>query len=237
MKNDQSSLATAPPDSAPLVYVVDDDSAMREALSMLLRTANLSVRSCGSASEFLSCFQEDGTGCILLDVRMPEVSGFALFEMLRRRGVTMPVVFISGHGNIAGAVRAVKNGAFDFIEKPFDDQELLNCIHRAIHRDRRAEQQRRTLRVVDERWQKLTTREREVMRLIAEGMLSKQIAARLDISARTVDVHRSRVFQKMGASSVADVVRMQILMDPGTLEEYASTHIAAASSEPPGPRA
>jgi FixJ family two-component response regulator len=197
----------------PLIYVVDDDAAVRTAIRLLLRSANLLVEAYASADEFLSHFDADRHGCIVLDVRMPGLNGLELQDKLNELHVITPIIFITGHGDVPMAVEAMQHGALDFIQKPFQDQDLLNRIHAAISRDqlvRRELTERETIRT---RLNELTPREREVLTLVAEGRANKVIAGDLDLSQRTVEIHRARVMEKMQANSLAHLVRMVIALE------------------------
>lgn len=197
-----------PQDRAPLVYVVDDDDALRDSLAWLIRTADLEVSAFDSADAFASVFRDDRPACLLLDVRMPGMSGLELQEALRLRGVTVPIIFITGHGDVPMAVRALKAGAFDFVEKPFDDAVVLDRIQAAInlHRERLAERAHRESLL--DRWRTLTPRERQTLRKVAQGLQNKVIAHELDISQKTVEVHRHNGLEKMACHSAADLARM-----------------------------
>lgn len=192
------------------VFVVDDDDAVRDSLGMLLRSVDLPVETFDSALAFLDRYRPDLTGCLVLDIRMPKMSGLELQQKLREQGSRLPVIFITGHGDIPMAVQAIKEGAADFVQKPFRDQDLLDCIHTALaedSRNRSAESQRATLTV---RYDSLTDREREVMLMVVAGKANKVIALDLNLSQRTVEIHRARVMEKMQARSLADLVKMAI---------------------------
>ena len=184
------------------VFVVDDDEAVRRALSLLLRSMSLPVECFGSAGEFFARLDEKCTGCVVLDIRMPEMSGLEVQEMMREMACSLPVIFITGHGNVQMAVRAMRHGAIDFLEKPFDDQALLDRINQALAIDR----ERRELQTAKARLDSLTPREREVMNRVVTGSANKQIAAELGVSERTVEIHRARVMTKAGVSSLAELV-------------------------------
>lgn len=190
------------------VFVVDDDAAVRDALGWLIKSVGLKVETFGSAQEFLEKLNPKRAGCVVLDVRMPGMSGLELQERLTQDKVTLPVIIVTGHGDVPMAVRAVKSGAFDFIEKPFNDQVLLDRIQQALKRfveTRKTEEQRSD---VDARLRSLTPREREVLGMVVSGNPNKVIASQLGISCRTVEIHRGRVMEKMRASSLSELVRM-----------------------------
>ncbi len=192
----------------PVVFVVDDDLAMREALQDLLASVGMDVRLFASTQDFMQAQRPDAPGCLVLDVRLPGASGLSFQEELPRAGVDLPVIFITGHGDIPMTVRAMKAGAVEFLSKPFRDQELLDAIDAAIERHRA--QRRETARVAElrQRFAALTQREREVMALVSAGRVNKQIAAELGISEATVKVHRGQIMRKMQAKSLAQLVRI-----------------------------
>jgi len=190
------------------VFVIDDDAAVREALQSLLRSVGLRVTTFASAREFLTSRRPDAPACLVLDVRLPGLSGLDLQRELAAAAIDLPIIFITGHGDIPMTVQAMKAGAVEFLTKPFRDQDLLDAIAQALERDRAARAQRAGVAELHERYAELTPREREVMGLVVSGLLNKQIAAELGISEITIKVHRGQVMQKMGAESVADLVRM-----------------------------
>ncbi len=192
------------------VYVVDDDAAIRDALRLLLKSSGMRVETCASAEEFLGACRPPLSGCLLVDVRMPGMSGLELQEALATHGVRLPVIVITGHGDVAMAVRAMKAGAVDFIEKPFDNAALLECLRNALARAANAHQHEMKSAEVAAHLALLTQREREVMQLLIAGKSNKVIAADLAISARTVEVHRARIMEKLKARSLADVVRIAL---------------------------
>lgn len=194
--------------NAPRVHIVDDDDAMRDSLKWLLESRGLAVELYPSAEAFLGAFNRDCCGCLVLDVRMPGMSGLDLYEQLQARASTLPVIFITGHGDVPMAVSALKKGAADFIEKPFNDQDMLRLIESCMKQDRAAAAKRAESASVAQRLDSLTQREREVLALIVAGKLNKQIADELGISIKTVEVHRSRVMEKMSANSVAELVQL-----------------------------
>ena len=197
---------TASADS--LVFVVDDDRSMRVAVERLLRSSGLEVESFESARTFLEREPVDVACCLVLDVQMPELTGLDLQQALRRSDADIPIVFITGHGDVPTSVRAMKSGAEDFLQKPFKDQELLDAVHRALERDRGARAERTELAELGERLDSLTPREREVFELVVKGLLNKQIAFELGAAEKTIKVHRGRVMKKMHADSLAHLVRM-----------------------------
>ena len=197
--------------SEPRVHVVDDDEAMRDSLKWLLESRGLKVDLYASGEEFLQAFDDGFSGCLVLDVRMPGMSGQDLYEQLKARACTLPVIYVTGHGDVPMAVSALKKGAADFIEKPFNDQDMLGLIESCMEQDRAASQRRAQTASVLQRMDSLTQRENEVLALVAGGKLNKQIADERGISIKTVEVHRSRVMQKMGANSVAELVQLTLI--------------------------
>jgi FixJ family two-component response regulator len=192
------------------VFIVDDDDAVRGSLRLLLKASGLPSVALGSAQEFLDTWHAEQPGCLILDVRMPGISGLELQTELNRRGAIIPVIFISGHGDIPMAVEAIQHGAFDFLSKPFSDEDLIDRVRRAIAVDaenRKALAEKETLR---SRYESLTPREKEVLLLVTQGKANKVMAGDLGVSQRTVEIHRARVMEKMGAHSLAQLVRMTI---------------------------
>lgn len=192
----------------PTVFVADDDESVRRSLERLIRSVGLNVETFTSAKEFLDTDRSDEPSCLVLDVRMPGMSGLDLQGELITEGYSMPIIFVTGHGDIPMSVRAMKAGAVDFLQKPFSDQDLLDAIHRAIDKDRRSRQERVEVSEIQRRVDSLTPREREVFALVVKGRLNKQIAYELGLSEKTVKVHRPRVMEKMQAESLADLVRL-----------------------------
>ena len=192
----------------PIVFVVDDDPSMREALADLIASVGLSVEAFKSAPEFLEHTRPDAPACLVLDVRLPGLGGLDLQRELLRREAPIPIIFITGHGDIPMSVRAMKEGAVEFLPKPFRDQDLLDAIQHAIEIDRVARQERTVVAAVRRRYESLTKRERDVMKLLVSGLLNKQIAAQLGSSEVTVKMHRGQVMHKMKAESVVQLARM-----------------------------
>jgi len=191
-----------------VVIVVDDDVSVRESLKNLFRSVGLNVNTFATAREFLASQRPDAPGCLILDVRLPGLSGLDLQRQLGEADIQIPVIFITGHGDIPMSVQAMKAGAAEFLTKPFRDQDLLDAVRQAIERDRTARRQRAELQELRDRYKSLTQREQEVMALVVRGLLNKQIAAELGTTEATVKLHRGKVMGKMAAGSFADLVRM-----------------------------
>jgi two-component system response regulator FixJ len=194
--------------SMPTVFIVDDDAPVRDGLKLLLRSVGHRVETYGSAQEFLDAYADDRPGCLVLDVRMPGMSGLDLQERLNERRAILPIIFITGHGDVPMAVEALQAGALDFLQKPFRDQELLDRIASALDKDAANRRELLELKQVAARFAELTPRERSVMNLVVQGKSNKVIAGDLDISQRTVEIHRARVMEKTQAGSLAHLVRM-----------------------------
>jgi FixJ family two-component response regulator len=205
MKND---LMSASPRSDAVIAIVDDDLSAREGLSSLIRSAGFQVEIFASAQEFLARPGDEPPSCLVLDLQLPGLSGLDLQKRMAEVGLKVPVVFLTGHGNIPTSVQAMKAGAVEFLTKPFDEEELLQAIQEAIERDRHTRQQHAEMRELRERYESLTAREQQVMQQVVSGLLNKQIAAELNITEFTVKIHRGHVMRKMRADSLADLVRM-----------------------------
>jgi len=193
---------------SPTVFVVDDDLSIREALKNLLRSVGLKVETFGTAKEFLERKGPDEPGCLILDVRLPGESGLDLQNYLAKAKIRIPIVFITGHGDIPMSVRAMKAGALEFLTKPFRDQDLLDAVHQAIERDHQNRLRRADIADLRKRYESLTVREQEVLALVVQGLINKQIGEELHIAEPTVKLHRGRLMQKMGAESIVDLIRM-----------------------------
>jgi len=190
------------------IFVVDDDEGMRKGVRFLLRAAGYQVECFDSAQAFLEGYQPVDRGCAMLDIRMPGMSGLELQEELRRRNINVPVVIVTAYGNVPMAVRAMRGGAFDIIEKPFEGEELIDRLERAMDEAADTKMAEQSLADIEQRVNALTRRERQIMEMVVAGMLSKQIAAELNIAPKTVDNHRANLMDKMRADTVADLVRM-----------------------------
>ena len=191
----------------PVVYVVDDDEAVRDSLTLLLKAVGLTGRAFNSAADFLHSYDPEQHGCLVADIRMPGMSGLDLQAELNQRGAPIPLIFITGHGDVPMAVDAMKSGALDFIQKPFRDQDLLDRVHQALIWDKERRTENLETLAIRERLATLTPRETEVMDRVAQGQANKVIAMDLGVSQRTVEIHRARVMEKMGVRSVARLVR------------------------------
>ena len=199
---------------AATVFVVDDDDAVRNSLRLLLKAVGLPTELFRSADEYLKAFDNDRSGCLVLDIRMPGMSGLELQEELNRREAILPIIFITGHGDIPMAVEAMQRGALDFLQKPFRDQDLLDRINRALEKDRVGRALLGNRESIRARIASLTPREQEVLAMVTQGKANKVIAADLELSQRTVEIHRAHLMEKMGANSLAHLVRM--VVDAGT---------------------
>jgi FixJ family two-component response regulator len=209
----------------PTVFVVDDDQAMRNSLKWLIESVAMQVETFESADAFIRSYYPGRSGCLLLDVRMPGMSGLELQEYLVQQRISIPVIIITGHGDVPMAIRAMKSGAVDFIEKPFNDELLLESIRHALQWDEQQRDKQKQRAEIAERLARLTPREHEVMSMVTGGKANKEIAAGLGVSAKTVEAHRARVMEKMEAHSLAELVRMAMLAniaasghEPGSIE-------------------
>jgi FixJ family two-component response regulator len=205
------------PIAEPVVYIVDDDEAVRDSLSMLLDSVSISYTSYPSAQEFLYSHPEEGiqvlSGCIVMDIRMPEMSGTECQQHLQALGCKIPIIFVTGHGDVPMAVEAMKRGALEFLQKPFREQELLDCIQRALQKNLLVQQTLISAQQVKARIESLTQREKEVMRRVIAGQANKVIAIELNLSQRTIEIHRANVMGKMLAKSLAELVRLVVTQE------------------------
>ena len=203
----------------PIIYIVDDDEAIRSALRLLMKSANLRVITCSSAEEFLKAYKPESPGCLVLDIRMPGISGLELQKLLIDRHIRVPIIIMSGHGDITMVVQAMKGGAADFIEKPFKNEVLLERVKQCAARD--VEMRKEELQHVEaaSRIASLTPREREVMQLLIQGKRNKIIASDLGISNRTVEAHRAKIMEKMHAHSLSEIVRTSFAAEEGSGEQ------------------
>ena len=197
-----------PPPPSPTVFVIDDDAAVRKAVSRLLRSAGIAVAGFASPGEFLAQYDPDMPGCLVLDLAMPDINGLQLQTTLAKKGCTLPIIFLTGHGDVSKSVQAMKHGAFDFFSKPVKEKDLLPAVRAAIERNAVARQEQARLSEICARLDTLTPREREVLEHVVAGKLNKQIASDLGITEATVKMHRARVMTKMKVQGVADLVRL-----------------------------
>jgi FixJ family two-component response regulator len=205
--------ASSSGNKTPVVYVVDDDDGMRRAVSALLGTVDYKAATFSRASEFLAAYRNDQPGCLILDVRMPEMSGLELQQKLARDGVLLPIILMTGHGDVPMAVQAMKEGAFDFLQKPFRDQDLLDRINGALQQDAETRASLEKSAEIRQRFASLTPRETEVLEMLVDGRANKVIAQDLALSERTVEIHRANVMEKMGVRSIAHLVRLKLALE------------------------
>jgi FixJ family two-component response regulator len=207
------------PDDNRIVFIIDDDAAVRTSIQDLLEATGLRSESFGTAEEFLRCKRPDGPSCLVLDVKLPGVNGLDFQRRLVDAGLRIPIIFITGHGDIPMTVKAMKSGAIEFLTKPFQERDLLDAVRQALDRDRATREEQANLAELRQRYQTLTAREREVMSMVVSGMLNKQIAAELGTSEVTVKIQRGRAMKKMKAGSVAELVKMAGLLDLPSAEK------------------
>ncbi|MAZ77168.1 MAG: DNA-binding response regulator [Legionellaceae bacterium] len=194
----------------PIIYVVDDDRSMAQSIRWLIESVGLHVEIFDHPKQFLAQYNADHHGCLILDVRMPEMGGLEVQSYLKKQGIDIPIIFITGHGDVPMAIRAMKGGAVEFLTKPFNDQALLDSINNAIELDAKRRRKRQRRESIETRIKRLTPREREVMTLVVAGKLNKVIAAELHISSKTVELHRSKIMEKMEARSLAELVKLVV---------------------------
>jgi len=197
----------------PIAFIVDDDEAVRDSLALLLKASGLASRCYSSAEDFLANFDQSEYGCLVLDIRMPGMGGLELQSVLQQRNIALPIIFITAHGDIPMAVEAVRHGAVDFIQKPFDDQTLVTKVSEALNASTHQHEEELERNEVRRRVESLTARERQVMTQVVQGKANKVIASDLGVSQRTVEIHRSRVMEKMQAASLAQLVRMVLIAE------------------------
>lgn len=202
----------------PIVFVIDDNAAFRDSMQRLFDSVGLKIMAYASAEQFLEEYPADQPGCLLLDIRMPGGSGLELQQELLQRDIHLPVVVVTAYGDVATAVAAMKNGALDFIEKPCNEQQLLDCVQNALARDQADREAYRKRRVLNQRFASLTPREREVMERVVQGLSNKEIADALNVSRKTIEVHRAKVMEKMQTASLSELIQMAIIV--GILKEY-----------------
>lgn len=215
--------AASPSSPDALVYVIDDDASVRAALEDLLASVGLQVHAFASTAEFLAFSRPDVPACLILDVRMPGQSGMDFHRQMAQQQISLPVIFITGHGDIAMGVEAMKNGAIEFLTKPFRDQQLLDAIHHGIEKDREQRRQAASLAELQARWQSLSLGEQQVVQLVVQGLLNKQVAAQLALSEITVKVRRSHAMRKLAVDSLADLVRLTERLKPTALPPESSS--------------
>jgi FixJ family two-component response regulator len=204
--------STAAGRDSPCIYVIDDDQSVRDALSSLFRSVSYRVQLFGSTSEFIEAKRADVNSCLVLDIRLPGVSGLELQSHLNREQISIPIIFMTGHGDIPMSVRAMKAGAIDFLSKPFRDQDMLDAVAHALESDRKRRDAEQSVAAVRSAFETLTSREREIMKFVTSGLMNKQVAGKLGLSEITVKIHRANVMKKMACQSLADLVRMAALL-------------------------
>lgn len=204
--------SSQPGQAAPSIYVIDDDRSVREALSSLFRSVGYKVQLFESTSEFMQAKRADANSCLVLDIRLPGVSGLDLQSHLNREQIQIPIIFMTGHGDIPMSVRAMKAGAIDFLAKPFRDQDMLDAVAAALETDRKRREADQSVAAVRSAFETLTPREREIMQFVTSGLMNKQVAGKLGLSEITVKIHRANVMKKMACQSLADLVRMAGLL-------------------------
>lgn len=205
-------------DNEPIVFVIDDDAAFRDSMQRLFESVGLKIKAYASAEPFLQEYPPDQPGCLLLDIKMPGGSDLALQQQLAKRDIHLPVVVVTACGDVTTAVAAMKNGALDFIEKPCNEQQLLDCVQNALARDQADREAYRKRRILNQRFASLTPREREVMERVVQGLSNKEIADVLAVSRKTIEVHRAKVMEKMQTASLSELIQMAIIV--GILKEY-----------------
>jgi FixJ family two-component response regulator len=210
--------AAKPKARVPTVFVVDDDDAVRDSLALLLESVGQESKAFGNATDFLAVYDPDQPGCLILDIRMPGMSGLELQERLNALGAILPTIFITGHGDVPLAVKAMRGGAIDFLQKPYSEQELLDRVNQAIAADGERRRELADRLEIAARFERLTPREREVLDLILDGQRNKNAASALGVSQRTIEIHRARVMEKTGASSFAHLMKMAMIVRGGAEE-------------------
>jgi two-component system, LuxR family, response regulator FixJ len=210
----RSSMSAPAAPSNAVVYIVDDEEAVADSVSMLLRSVGLQTRTFADARAFLKDYLPEMAGCLVLDVRMPKMGGLELQDELNRMRCALPIIFVTGHGDVPMAVEAMRAGAIDFLQKPFNDDELIRRVQKALEEDAAQRAVLKQREEIERRWSELTEREREIAQRIAEGQANKVMASELSISERTVELHRAHVMQKMGVRSLAQLVRMLLSLGP-----------------------
>jgi FixJ family two-component response regulator len=217
-KSSPDGASAKPPVKEPIVFIIDDDLSVRRALTNLFQSVGLEVEAFGSAPEMLHSRLPDVTSCLVLDIRLPGLSGLDLQTELARANIHIPIIFITGHGDIPMTVRAMKGGAVDFLTKPFRDQDLLDAVMKAIERDRKRREVDKTVANLQSLFETLSEREREVLALVASGLMNKQVAAELGLAEITVKIYRGHIMKKMGAKSLADLIRMTEALGIGRVQ-------------------